>query len=185
MSTAQYKQYFTQNGGNPMKYPEIDESKLQEVMRIIETAASLMEETGLMEEKDWEGDTEAGSELAALQKQLREITGNEKLQITDFNAYWSYTSLETVARNTLHQPPKKCGMTDEQLTDLIRRISELDFDVPENALEATTDYFIHVLEVETGLDDVSDYIYCPEEFGLDLHAGLDEITAKILADSIR
>lgn len=162
-----------------MKYPEIDESKLQEVMRIIETAASLMEE------KDWEGDTEAGSELAALQKQLREITGNEKLQITDYNAYWSYTSLETVARNALHQPPVKTGMTDEQLTELIRRISELDFDVPENALEATTDYFIQVLEIETGLDDVSDYIYWPDVVGLDLHAGLDEITAKILADSIR
>lgn len=168
-----------------MKYPEIDESKLQEVMRIIETAASLMEENGFMEEEDWEGDTEAGSELTALQKQLREITGDEKLQITDYYAYWSYTSLETVARNVLHQPPVKTGMTDEQLTELIRRISELDFDVPENALEATTDYFIQVLEIETGLDDVSDYIYCPEEVGLDLQAGLDEITAKILADSIR
>lgn len=85
----------------------------------------------------------------------------------------------------MHQPPKKCGMTDGQLTELIRRISELDFDVPQNALEATNDYFLEVLEIETGLDNVSDYIYWPDVVGLDLHAGLDEITAKILADSIR
>ena len=166
-----------------MKYPEIDESKLQEVMRIIETAASLMEETGLMEEKDWEGDTEAGSELAALQKQLREITGNENLCIKDYNAYWSYTSLETVAYSALFQPPAKTGMTDAQITELIQRIYKLDFDVPEKELEAVSEYFLDVLAVETGLHNVSDYIYCPNEIGLDLHADLEEITARILADS--
>lgn len=85
----------------------------------------------------------------------------------------------------MHQPPKKCGMTDEQLTELIRRICELDFDVPQNALEATNDYFLEVLEIETGLSDITDYIYYPEEVGLKPDAGLDEITAKILADSVR
>lgn len=162
-----------------MKYPEIDEAKLQEAMKIIDTAASLMEE------KDCETDAAAGKELDALQEQLREITGNKKLQIMEYNAYWSYTSLETVARNAMHQPPKKCGMTDGQLTELIRRICELDFDVPQNALEATNDYFLEVLEIETGLSDITDYIYYPEEVGLKPDAGLDEITAKILADSVR
>ncbi|MDE7201158.1 MAG: hypothetical protein K2O91_04445 [Lachnospiraceae bacterium] len=159
-----------------MKYPEIDESKLPEVMEIIDAAASLMEE------KDCDQDAAAKKELDALQKRLREITGKKNLLITEYNAYWSYTSLETVARNAMHLPPQKSGMTDEQLTELIRRISELDFDVPKNALEATNDYFLQVLEVETGLDDVSDYIYWPDQIGLDLHASLNEITAKILAD---
>lgn len=159
-----------------MKYPEIDESKLQEAMNIIDKAAQLMEE------KDCEGDTDAKKDLDALEKQLREITGKKKLCITEYNAYWSYTSLETVARDALHQPPVKTGMTDEQLTELIRRICELDFDVPQNALEATNDYFLEVLEIETGLDNVSDYIYWPDAVGLDMDAGLDEITAKILAD---
>lgn len=159
-----------------MKYPEIDESKLQEVMNIIDKAAQLMEE------KDYEGDADAKKELDAFEKQLCEITGKKKLCITEYNAYWSYTSLETVARHALHQPPVKTGMTDEQLTELIRRICELDFDVPQNALEATNDYFLEVLEIETGLDNVSDYIYWPDAVGLDMDAGLDEITAKILAD---
>ena len=97
-----------------MKYPEIDESKLPEVMEIIDAAASLMEE------KDCDQDAAAKKELDALQKRLREITGKKNLLITEYNAYWSYTSLETVARNAMHLPPQKSGMTDEQLTELIR-----------------------------------------------------------------
>lgn len=159
-----------------MKYPEIDESKRAEVMKIIDAAASLMAE------KDCETDISAKKELETLQKQLTETTGNKNVRVDDYQRYWSYTSLETVARNALHQPPQKSGMTDEQLSELIRRICELDFDVPENALEATNDYFLEVLKVETGLNNITDYIYWPEEAGLAPDASFDEITAKILAD---
>ena len=44
-----------------MNYPEIDSSKLSEVMKIIEAAASLMEE------KDCDSDAEAAKELDTLQ----------------------------------------------------------------------------------------------------------------------
>jgi len=159
-----------------MKYPPIDESKLQEVMKIIDAAASLMAE------KDCEEEEAARNELETLQKQLIEVTKNKKINIRDYQRYWSATSLETVGRSALYPSPQKNGMTDEQLTELIRRICELDFDVPENALEATNDYFLEVLEVETGLDNISDYIYWPEEVGLNPDAELDEIIAKILAD---
>lgn len=159
-----------------MKYPEIDESKLPEVMKIIDTAANLMAE------KDCETDMVAKQELNTLQKQLIEVTGNPQINIRDYRRYWAATNLETVGRSALYLPPKKTGLTDAQLTELIRRISELDFDVPKNALEATNDYFLEVLEVETGLDNITDYIYWPEEAGLAPDASLDEITAKILTD---
>lgn len=159
-----------------MKYPEIDESKLPEVMKIINDAANLMAE------KDCREDEEAKKELETLQKQLIEATGKPQINIRDYQRYWASTNLETVGRSALYPPPQKSNMTDEQLTELIRRISELDFDVPENALEAINDYFLEVLEVETGLDNITDYIYWPNLVGLDLHAELDEIITKILAD---
>ncbi len=57
-------------------------------------------------------------------------------------------------------------------------------ELPVQANEvAVSEYFLEVLAVETGLHNVSDYIYWPNEIGLDLHADLEEITARILADS--
>ena len=70
-------------------------------MKIIAAAASLMDE------KDCDNDAAAKKELSALQKQLREITRKKFLLITEYNAYWCYTSLETAARNAIHLSPQK------------------------------------------------------------------------------
>lgn len=48
--------------------------------------------------------------------------------------------------------------------------------------EAETDYYLKLLEIETGLDDISDYIYYPDLAGLDPQAESSEIAAKIIAD---
>ena len=81
-----------------MKKISIDETKLPAVMEIIEKAALLMDE------KDCDSDKEAKKELGELQKNLREITGNKKIKINIFQAYWSYTDLETTARRALMPP---------------------------------------------------------------------------------
>ena len=78
-----------------MKAPEIDESKMSEVMELIEKAASIMEENQGSE------DPEVKRELRGLQRRLREVTGNKKLKISQFRQYWSYTSLETMAKRAL------------------------------------------------------------------------------------
>lgn len=44
------------------------------------------------------------------------------------------------------------------------------------------DYMLKVLEVETGLDNITDYVYYPEEVGLDPDASFEEIVEKILLD---
>lgn len=72
-----------------MKEITIDESKLAVAMEIIEKAASLMEK------RSYEGE-EVQSELKQLQKDLREITRNKKIQIKDFQRYWSYMDLKTI-----------------------------------------------------------------------------------------
>lgn len=159
-----------------MKNPKIDESKLPEVMRIIDKAANLMEE------KDCDDDEEARKELAALQEELQELTGNKKIEISACQEYWAYTSLESIARSALLGSPEKQNLTDEELTELIRKVYNLDFDAPEDEVEALNDYFLEVLEVETGLDNLTDYIYEPSEVGLAEDAGLDEVIAKVLAD---
>ena len=159
-----------------MTYPKIDESKLPEVMKIIDTAANLMEE------KDCTDDKEAQKELDALQKELRELTSNKNIEISAYQEYWAYTSLESIARSALLGSPEKHNLTDEELTELIRKVYTLDFDAPEDETEALNDYFLEVLEVETGLDNFTDYIYEPSEVGLAEDAELDEVIAKILAD---
>lgn len=57
-----------------MKKISIDETKLPAVMEIIDKSAVLMEE------KDCDSDEEAKKELEQLQKNLREITGNKKIE---------------------------------------------------------------------------------------------------------
>lgn len=61
-----------------MKGPVIDETKLSEVKRIICDADSLMSE------KDCENDSISKNELKKLQTRLREITGNQQINIKNF-----------------------------------------------------------------------------------------------------
>lgn len=151
-----------------MKKITIDETKLPEVMEIIEKAAALMEE------KNCEDDKEAKKDLAKYQKDLREISGNKKIQIKDFQRYWSYTDLETMARKALMSPPCKSNVSDAQIREIVLNILEHG--------EAEMDWWLKYLEVNTGLDNLTDYIFYPDLVGLDSQATLEEIADKIIAD---
>lgn len=151
-----------------MKEISIDETKLPAVMELIEKAAALMAE------KDCEDDKDAKRELADLQKDLRELSGNKKLQIKDFQRYWSYTSLETMARKALMAPPPKCELTDAQIKEIVLNILKFK--------EAEMDWWLKYLKINTGLDNLTDYIFYPDFFGLDPQANLEQIADKIIAD---
>lgn len=75
-----------------MKTVSIDESRLSDVMEIIDKAINLMES------ENFGLDKQANKELAVLQKELRALTGNKKIDIKNYYGYWAYTDLETVAR---------------------------------------------------------------------------------------
>ena len=152
-----------------MNKPYIDETKLPKVMDIIDEAASLMEE------KDCDNDTEAIQRLSVLQKQLEEITGNSSIKVEDFKRYWSYISLEEIAKEALLLPPVKEKLTDGQVREIVLNILSYDS-------EAEMDYWIEYLTVNTGLPDLSDYIFYPDIKGLDNNASLEEIADKIIAD---
>ncbi|MDE6362850.1 MAG: hypothetical protein K2L86_01050 [Lachnospiraceae bacterium] len=151
-----------------MKKPVIDETKLPEVEGIIEDADSIMSELYC------EDDDDLRKDLEELQSRLRDITGKQDIQIKDYWNYYEAVSLETAARGALMPPPEKEDVTDEQIRDIVVHI--LDYD------EAEMDWWILYLEVNTGLVNLSDYIFYPELAGLDEDASIEEIAEKILED---
>lgn len=149
-----------------MKLPEIDRSKMDEVMELIDKAAELLESSR----------GERTPELDKIESRLRELTGRPDLDAEEFAEYWGWTSLENFAETVLMPIPKKSGLSDEELAEIIAKVCRAELK------ESEIDYFIKLLEVETGLEDVSDYIYYPDSVGLDMDADVPEITAKILKD---
>lgn len=156
-----------------MKTPEIDESKMSEVMELIEKAASIMAEHGV-------DDVTVKQELDDIQKKLHDVTGNKKLNVTEFQRYWSYTSLETMAKKALRLPPEKCDVTDDQIKEIVLYVFGEDFFKSHD--EADQDYWLNFLEVNTGLEYLSDYIFYPELVGMEGNPSLEQIADKIIAD---
>lgn len=141
---------------------DVNEKKLKETMELIDQIVDAME---------------MGDEsLPKLEKKLREITQKPDIQAEDCTEYWSWTTLEDLAHRFLAPKPVKQNLSDEQLGEIIKKICHVEYS------EWEIDYQIEVLEVETGLDNVSDYIYYPDLVGMDRNASEDEIIAKILAD---
>ncbi len=151
-----------------MKEIGVDEAKIQSVMEWIEKAAALMAE------QDWAGDQKVKEELEECQRALWEITGNGNLRVEEFQRYWSYTSLETMARKALMAPPAKEELTDEQIKEAVCNILSLT--------EAEIDWQLQYLKLNTGLDNLSDYIFYPALVDLSPQAALSDIADRIIAD---
>lgn len=151
-----------------MKTPVVDKAKLPEVMRIICDADSLMTE------KDCENNEAAKKELEELQHELREITGNHQIIISDFHRYDEATDLKTVAKGALMSPPEKEDVTDEQIKEIVLNILKHD--------EAEMNWWLQFLKVNTGLENLTDYIFYPDFIGLAGNASLEQIADKIIED---
>ena len=108
-----------------MKEPVIDETKLPEIMKIIDEAASLMEL------KDCESNEVAKNELTVLQNRLCEITGNKKIEITNFQDYWGATDLDTLTDYIFY--PDLVGLDRnaplEQIADKIIVVIQFTYDM--------------------------------------------------------
>lgn len=148
---------------------KIDETKLPEAMRIIDRAASIMEEC------DYDTDPKAKEELIALQNELRELTGKENYDIEEANEYWSYTSLETKAAEALMQEPFRVGLPEEALRELITEI----FRSGALEKEALIDFWTDFLEIETGIDEIMDYLFTENDKGKIAYAPVDEVMERI------
>lgn len=67
-------------------------------------------------------------------------------------------------------------MTDNEIRETVRKIYDCEFS------EESNDYWLDVLERETGILNVSDYIYWCSLVGLDNNCSADEIADKIISD---
>lgn len=150
---------------------KIDESKLEEVKKIIDAADSIMLEA------DCDNDEQARKELEALQDRLRELTGKDSIDIKSFREYWECEDLETIARSTLNPEPKKEQVSDEYIRKIVKGIYNVEF------RESDMDYWLQYLEINTGIPNVSDYIFYPELVGMEGEPSVEEIAEKIIADS--
>lgn len=135
-----------------MKIPEVNSEKLSRVMRIIDEIS----------------ERKSNENVDLLVKELKELSGKSEINVSDFDEYWGYTSLEELAKTILMPEPEKSGLSDSQIYDIVKKICNAEFS------ESETDYLIKVLEKETGLD-VTDYIYY-------MDAESDEIAKKIISE---
>ena len=87
--------------------------------------------------------------------------------------------MEELAKSFLLPTPQAQGLSDEELAIIVEKIANVEYS------ESEMDYQLDVLEKETGLINVSDYIFYPNLIGLELNADVQEIIAKILADRMR
>ena len=118
-------------------------------------------------------------DIARLELEIREITGKSDLSANECKEYWGWTSLEELAKRFLLPTPQAQGLSDEELAIIVEKIANVEYS------ESEMDYQLDVLAKETGLINVSDYIFYPNLIGLELNADVQEIIAKILADRMR
>lgn len=71
-------------------------------------------------------------------------------------------------------PPEKEELTDKQIKEIVVKILEYE--------EAEMDWWLNYLRVNTGLDNLTDYIFYPDLVGIDREASLEQIADKIIED---
>ncbi len=87
---------------------------------------------------------------------------------------YSATDLKTVAECELMSPPEKEDITDGQIKEIVVNILKHG--------EAELDWWLKYLELNTGLVNLSDYIFYPDLVGLDRNSSLEQIADKIITD---
>lgn len=140
-----------------------EKTKLKKVMDLIDKLA----------------EPDDSDDIAHLELEIREITGKSDLSANECKEYWGWTSLEELAKRFLLPTPQAQGLSDEELAIIVEKIANVEYS------ESEMDYQLDVLAKETGLINVSDYIFYPNLIGLELNADVQEIIAKILADRMR
>ncbi|MDE5946111.1 MAG: hypothetical protein K2G63_02200 [Oscillospiraceae bacterium] len=138
---------------------DIDSEKLSKAMEIIDEIAENFNDA---------------DENKKRVSELEKLTGKSDIDINMFFEYWGWTSLEELAKRLLI-PDNPEKLTDTQIYEVVKKICEVEYS------ESEIDYWLDVLEKETGLD-VIDYIYYPDSYGLDTDAEYNEIAQKIIAD---
>ncbi|MBQ7782803.1 MAG: hypothetical protein IJ368_02430 [Oscillospiraceae bacterium] len=145
-----------------------DESKLNEVMDIIDKAAELMDSGTALTDKT----------IADLKERLDGLTGNDN-DMELFREYWGHSSLKEMAEAVLVTDTQQgSSMSDDEIREIVRRICANEFS--DSQLPSVFD----AVGAAVGRDNISDYIYWPTDVGLANDATPQQIAEKIIADRI-
>lgn len=120
------------------------------------------------------------SEIERLGERLKELTGKTIEECWYFEQYWSYTSLDDIVDRVLMPEYEPIKLSDEELREKLEKLVDgLNTFIKESEL----DRMIMELEIDTGLDNVSDYLFYPELIeGLGKNADAETKIRKILED---
>ena len=119
------------------------------------------------------------SEIERLGDRLKELTGKTIEECKPFEQYWSYTSLDDVVDRIMMPPVETKKISDSELREKL----ETMFEKIVIMKPAKLDRVMEELERETGIDNVSDYIFWPSMIeGLGKNADKETIINKIIAD---
>ncbi len=149
---------------------EIDKTKLPQVKALFDLFEQLLKTNTYNDELKKEFDK--------INNSLFQITGNN-INIMDFAEYWSWTDLDTVFEIILTPKPQKCNLTDEEISEIIYKIFNAEYG------EAESRYMESLLELETGLFNISDYLIHRNIEGLHKNSTVEEITKKIIQERNR
>ncbi len=146
---------------------EIDKAKIPEVKKLINFFEELMETN--------EYSDELRKELDKIESRLFELSGYE-INIMDYAEYWSWTNLDDVVEIILTPKPQKCNLTDEEIGGIIYKIKNAEYK------EAESRYMERLLELETGLFNIGDYLRYGKIEGLHRNSSSEEVTKKVIED---
>ena len=105
-----------------------------------------------MAEKDCGDDKEAEKSLEKLQQNLRNITGNEKLEIRNYRRYWAVADLKTMAEEAMAEEALMPVPLKEDLTEL--QIKEIVINILKHS-EAEMGWWLNYLKVNIGLENLT------------------------------
>ena len=120
------------------------------------------------------------NEIERLGVRLKELTGKTIKDCQPFEQYWSYTSLDDIVDRVLMPEPEEGErLSDAEIREKLENlISEISTIKPSKL-----DSIIRELEIDTGLDNVSDYLFWPDLIeGLGKNADAETKIKKILED---
>lgn len=119
---------------------------------------------------------ENSENIDILLEKIKNITGKKDIDIELFYQYWEWTDTVSLAERLLNPEPEKIIVSNEMITEIVRKLCNVEYS------ESQTDYWIEFLKINTGIEDISDYIFYPDEMGLSIDAEYREIADKIIKD---
>ena len=111
------------------------EKKINELLEVIDILESrlmlLNDQKGYAVTKLKDYEEKNNDRINFLKIQLENITGKENIDVDNFRDFWGFTSAESIAERLLMPEAKKLNLSDERITEIIKKICLCDYSEAE------------------------------------------------------